>query len=921
MSTQQQNELVEAVLREIESQSHSIDELQTVNSLEGVSSLPVKRNDDIVLVPLSLLTSSSNGIMPFQTSNPNDYSSSSNLKDYTDAKGGVIRYCSHANALRFYYIYNNAPYKRWYNSSLYNDESVGGTDKARTDTIFYNIQGKSLHIVKSGKFLEINGLQQTTGTSDYYPMSQKAVTTALNSILAESKSYTSIELANLVNSAPEHLNTLKELADAIQQNHTIVDYLDRAIGQKANATDLDTLIEEDYSINKNLQQVNSLDFDLIKQQDTLFDSRFIILKDGSIVQQTISEENILDECSLYTVPNRKYSNIYGVASTVPNGETVVLAFYKNDNLNPEGFISAVDYNESNPTKPTTFNIKVPQNCKWIVISQWGDNTTECFMSSKIKESFDEVHSKIEDTHFPFNGFAPEDIKVSYDISSSNEGLILFSQQLGLFVYRTGTEGFYVYWAQWDNSFLYNKNNKVLKNKTFTLDNQLYTYSGVTLCTIDELCKVEDVNLNQFNSLRADNHLIIGKKYRITDYHTFYYKNQHPFIDDIYNRFPVIVEADSTNSISKFAKTDDGSDIEIDIYSKPLYNAGIKSEGIQIKIFNNYLDAELIKIIDFNGSSFEEIQLTSVSGSTYYIYLKPGTLDKCLNNTVLPFTELNIPIYAVDSMNRFWQYDSSMGDNIVLHFNTLSFIPSATIDRGVGEILWMRDSYGNQAPWDFRSITWSFTSVTTDFISQNTKYRTFYDGSNNIIKKSASEKIIPVILLGSSSDNKINIISSSTSTIMKDSHRNDVNLENSIRQFLELSPSLGSDNYVLAKGELLEISNKTQKTKQDKETIIIYDETELSDTVNIPVNHRIIVKNPTEKEILLIVRGTSCFDFMTGDSIPTLTFMPSTIQWVKPLELKPNKRYLILFDKASQEEEPYYTTNLIGMWAEVDTAIS
>lgn len=55
MSTQQQNELVEAVLREIESQSHSIDELQTVNSLDGVNSLPAKKGNDMVLVPIAKL--------------------------------------------------------------------------------------------------------------------------------------------------------------------------------------------------------------------------------------------------------------------------------------------------------------------------------------------------------------------------------------------------------------------------------------------------------------------------------------------------------------------------------------------------------------------------------------------------------------------------------------------------------------------------------------------------------------------------------------------------------------------------------------------------------------------------------------------------------------------------------------------------
>lgn len=52
---QAMTELVEAVLNEIESRSHSIDELPTVDSLEGVNSLPAKKNDTMVLVPISKL--------------------------------------------------------------------------------------------------------------------------------------------------------------------------------------------------------------------------------------------------------------------------------------------------------------------------------------------------------------------------------------------------------------------------------------------------------------------------------------------------------------------------------------------------------------------------------------------------------------------------------------------------------------------------------------------------------------------------------------------------------------------------------------------------------------------------------------------------------------------------------------------------
>ena len=48
-------ELVDAVLNEIESRSHSIDELPTVTTLENVNSLPAKKGNEMVLVPISKL--------------------------------------------------------------------------------------------------------------------------------------------------------------------------------------------------------------------------------------------------------------------------------------------------------------------------------------------------------------------------------------------------------------------------------------------------------------------------------------------------------------------------------------------------------------------------------------------------------------------------------------------------------------------------------------------------------------------------------------------------------------------------------------------------------------------------------------------------------------------------------------------------
>lgn len=66
--------------------------------------------------------------------------------------------------------------------------------------------------------------------------------------LQEAKDYTDTKVADLVNSAPETLDTLKEVADAIQENETVVEALNSAIGNKANSSDVYTKQEVDDKI-------------------------------------------------------------------------------------------------------------------------------------------------------------------------------------------------------------------------------------------------------------------------------------------------------------------------------------------------------------------------------------------------------------------------------------------------------------------------------------------------------------------------------------------------------------------------------------------------------------------------------------------------------------------------------------------------
>lgn len=84
------------------------------------------------------------------------------------------------------------------------------------------------------------GLSNVNNTSDIDKPVSTAQQEAIDTALAQSNYYTDAKLADLIDGAPETLDTLKEVADAIAENETVVELLNAAIGTKANQTELDT---------------------------------------------------------------------------------------------------------------------------------------------------------------------------------------------------------------------------------------------------------------------------------------------------------------------------------------------------------------------------------------------------------------------------------------------------------------------------------------------------------------------------------------------------------------------------------------------------------------------------------------------------------------------------------------------------------
>lgn len=77
------------------------------------------------------------------------------------------------------------------------------------------------------------GLSNVDNTSDISKPVSTAQQSAIDTVLFSAKSYTDTKISNLINGAPETMDTLKEVSDAISKHESVVKALNAAIGNKA----------------------------------------------------------------------------------------------------------------------------------------------------------------------------------------------------------------------------------------------------------------------------------------------------------------------------------------------------------------------------------------------------------------------------------------------------------------------------------------------------------------------------------------------------------------------------------------------------------------------------------------------------------------------------------------------------------------
>lgn len=116
-------------------------------------------------------------------------------------------------------------------------------DNALSSSSTNPVQNKVVNAGLSGKANSVHNhafseITDTPTTLDGYGITDAESKGAANTALNSAKGYTDTKISELINGAPSTMDTLKEIADAMAENQSVVEALNTAIGTKASNSDL-----------------------------------------------------------------------------------------------------------------------------------------------------------------------------------------------------------------------------------------------------------------------------------------------------------------------------------------------------------------------------------------------------------------------------------------------------------------------------------------------------------------------------------------------------------------------------------------------------------------------------------------------------------------------------------------------------------
>ena len=138
------------------------------------------------------------------------------------------------------------------------------------------------------------------------------MTSDIESAVNTAKAYTDTKVADLVGTAPQTLDTLEEVAQAIEENEDVVTALNSAIGSKANQSDLNTLTTKvntnTSNISTNTSNISNLTTRVTNVETSLGFELTLTLTSGE-TSLTFTDSRITTSSTLVSV----YTSIFGVA--------------------------------------------------------------------------------------------------------------------------------------------------------------------------------------------------------------------------------------------------------------------------------------------------------------------------------------------------------------------------------------------------------------------------------------------------------------------------------------------------------------------------------------------------------------------------------------------------------------------------------
>lgn len=267
--------------------------------------------------------------------------------------------------------------------------------------VFTKVKGSSETDYREGD-VNINptniGLGSVNNTSDKDKPVSTAQQKAIDVAYANSNKYTDQKIANLINGAPETMDTLKEISDAISKSKSTEEALNKAIGTKANQTELDTHTGNDTI------HITASEREKWNKNGGVIGVRGSAESDYKTGQVTISKEDIgLGNVDNTTDANKsvKYATSAGSASTsakVSNKLTIAspINSYNDLYFRDEIVTEAIQYDGSSAMTVNLMNVRSDSYQNTVKFtsndSTTGDSTAPALLTSG--ETHASIFSKV-----------------------------------------------------------------------------------------------------------------------------------------------------------------------------------------------------------------------------------------------------------------------------------------------------------------------------------------------------------------------------------------------------------------------------------------------------------------------------------------------------------------------------------------------